>query len=424
MEIFIIFFLILLNGIFSMSEIAVISARKTNLRNEANQGDKAAKAAYKLQSNPDTFLSTIQIGITLIGILTGLYSGDVLAAQLSPVLENWGVAQKFAHPVAQTSIVIVVTYITILFGELVPKRLGLSSAEKIAKFIAGPMHVLSVLAKPFVWTLSKSTAFIFNLFGIEEGGSKVTEEEIKAMIQEGTIGGEVQEVEQDIMERVFTLGDRDLESIMTPRVDLVWLDPNMSKEEIKEIASKNSISKFPVVNGNPDQVEGVVYLRDIFSEIDSPDFDLKGILRPAQFFYENMEVYKALETMKKTHNHFALIIDEFGTLAGVVSLKDIMEAIVGEIPEMNEEPDIVKQKDDSYLIDGQCSFYDFLRYFKKDEFYPENEYNTISGLLLEEFGHLPHPGEYIEWKGFRFEVLKREGARIDQVLVKLDSEAV
>jgi Hemolysins and related proteins containing CBS domains len=420
MEIFIILFLILLNGIFSMSEIAVISARKTNLRHEANQGDKAAAAAYKLQSNPNTFLSTIQIGITLIGILTGLYSGDVLSSKLSPVLEDWGLAPNYAHPMSQASIVIAVTYVTILFGELVPKRLGLSSAEKIAKFIARPMHILSVLAKPFVWILSRSTAFVFNLFGIKEEDAKVTEEEIKAMIQEGTIDGEVQEVEQDIMERVFTLGDRDLESIMTHRMDLVWLDLNMSKEEIRDVISKNAISKFPVVNGSPDQVEGVVYLRDIFSQIDSSDFELKKILQPAQFFYESMEVYKALEIMKKAHNHYALIIDEFGTLNGVVSLKDIMEAIVGEIPEMNEDPDIVKQKDNTYLVDGQCSFYDFLRYFRKDNLYPENEYNTVSGLLLEEFGHLPHPGEYIEWKGFRFEVLKRDGARIDQIIVKID----
>jgi Hemolysins and related proteins containing CBS domains len=420
MEIFIIFFLVLLNGIFSMSEIAVISARKSNLRNEANQGDNAAKAAYKLQSNPNTFLSTIQIGITLIGILTGMYSGDVLASKLSPVLEDWGLARNYAYPISKVSIVILVTYITILFGELVPKRLGLSSAEKIAKFIARPMHILSAITKPFVWILSRSTAFVFNMFGITEEGAKVTEEEIKAMIQEGTMDGEVQEVEQDIMERVFTLGDRDLESIMTHRMDLVWLDLSMSKEEIKEIISKNAVSKFPVVNGNLNQVEGVVYLRDLFCQIDFPDFELRKILQPAQFFYESMEVYKALETMKKAHNHFALIIDEFGTLNGVVSLKDIMEAIVGEIPEMNEEPDIVKQKDNTYLVDGQCSFYDFLRYFKKDNLYPENEYNTVSGLLLEEFGHLPHPGEYIEWKGFHFEVLKRDGTRIDQILVQVD----
>ena len=419
MEILIILFLILLNGLFSMSEIAVIAARKGKLRNEANQGNKMAIAAYKLQSNPNNFLSTIQIGITLIGILTGLYSGDVLTSKLSPVLESWGLSRDYAYPVSQISIVILVTYISILFGELVPKRLGMSSAEKIAKLIARPMQILSVIAKPFVWVLSKSTSFVFNFFGIKQEGSKVTEEEIKAMVYEGTMDGEVQEVEQDIVERVFTLGDRDLESIMTPRMDLVWLDLDMSKKEIKEIILRNSVSKFPVTNGTLDQIEGVVHLKDIFSAIDSPEFDLRKILAPAQYFYESMEVYKALETMKKTHNHFALIIDEFGSLNGVVSLKDIMEAIVGEIPMMNEDPDIVKQKDDSYLIDGQCSFYDFLHYFKKNNLYPDNEFNTVSGLLLEEFGHLPHPGEQIEWEGFHFEVLKREGARIDQILVRL-----
>lgn len=421
MEFLIIVGLILLNGVFSMSEIAIISAKKTTLKSEAKKGNKSAEKARQLQKNPNNFLSTIQIGITLIGIVTGLYSGDVLAVKLSPIFESWGMARAYSYPISKVLIVILVTYLSILFGELVPKRLGMSSAEKIAKLIARPMDILSKIAKPLVWILSKSTAFVFSLFGIKEQENTVTEEEIKAMIHEGTSGGEVQQVEQEIMERVFNLGDRKLESIMTPRREIVFLDLEMSPQEIKEILMKNSINKFPVTKGGLDQIEGIVYLVDIFSNLSKANFNLKEIIRPVQYFYESMEVYNALETMRTSHNHIALVIDEFGTLSGIVTLKDIMEAIVGEIPEQNEEPEIVKQKDGSYIVDGQCSFYNFLDYFKKVDLYQGNDYNTISGLLLENLGHLPHPGEYLDWHDFHFEVLSRDGARIDKVIVLIQS---
>lgn len=402
-----------------MSEIAVISSRKTSLKNEAKHGNKAAKAALDLSDNPDNFLSTVQVGITLIGILTGMFSGDILAGRLSPVLESWGMSPAYSSSVAQVSIVIIVTYLTIIFGELVPKRIGLSSAEKISKIIARPMHWLSVLAKPFVWILSKSTSLIFSLFGIKQGGSKITEEEIKSIIREGTEDGEVQQVEQDIMERVFSLGDRDLESIMTPRRDIVWIDVNMTKEEIRELIAGNSFSKFPVAKDSLDQVQGMVYLKDIFDHINDPDFDIRKLMQPVQYFYENMEVYSALEQMKSSHNHYALIMDEFGAVQGIVTLKDIMEAIVGEIPTLNEEPEIVKRKDGSYLVDGQCSFYNFLSYFKMgDLFSADSEYNTVGGLILEELGHIPRTGETLNWNHFQLEVIDMDGARIDKVMVK------
>lgn len=422
MGILIIIFLILLNGIFSMSEIAVISSRKTSLKNDARHGDKAAQAALNLSNNPDNFLSTVQVGITLIGILTGLFSGDVLAVKLSPVLVRWGMPASLAYSVAQIFIVIVVTYFTIIFGELVPKRIGLSSAEKISKIIARPMHWLSVLAKPFVWILSKSTTLIFNLFGLKGASTKITEEEIKSLIREGTEGGEVQQVEQDIVERVFTLGDRDLESIMTLRRDIVWIDAGMTKDEIRQLIAKNRFGKFPVAEDNLDNVEGMVYLKDIFDHIDEPDFDVRKYMHAAQYFYENMEVYTALEHMKSTHEHNALIIDEFGVLQGIVTLRDIMEAIVGEIPAMNEEPEIVKRKDGSYLIDGQCSFYNFLSYFKMEDYYsPDSEYHTIGGLILDELGYIPKTGETLQWNIFQLEVVDMDGARIDKVIVNVKS---
>lgn len=418
MEIAIIVALILLNGIFSMSEIAVVSARKSSLNNEAKRGNKSAQSAVNLANNPDRFLSTVQVGITLIGILTGLYSGDVLADDFAKVLSNTGIPQQYVLTVSKVSIVIVVTYFTIVFGELVPKRIGLSAAEKIAKFIARPMHYLSIAASPFVWVLSKSTSLIFNLLGIKNSDTKVTEEEIKSMIQEGIEVGEVQEVEQDIVERVFTLGDRDLESIMTYRGEIVWIDTDMTNQEIIGIIQNNPFDKYPVGNKDLDHVEGIVHLKDMFGKIEDPDFDIMQVVRPVHYFHENMEVYSALEEMKMKHVQYALVCDEFGIVRGIVTLKDILEALVGTILDPHEEPDIVQRQDGSCLVDGQCSFYDFLTYFKKGDLYSKYEYNTLSGLILDLLEHIPRTGELLTWKGFSFEIVDMDGARIDKVLVK------
>jgi len=417
MEILIIIGLILLNGIFSMSEIAVISARKSRLNNEAKHGNKSAQAALKLSGNPDRFLSTVQVGITLIGILTGLYSGDILAAQFAPVLQGIGISGSYAYFIAKIVIVVLVTYLTIVFGELVPKRIGLSAAEKISKIIARPMIWLSKAASPFVWVLSKSSSMVFSLLGIKGKEAKVTEEEIKSMIREGAEGGEVQAVEQNIMERAFTLGDRDLESIMTPRSEIVWLNTGMSKEEIRNIILDNPFSKYPVGDKSLDKIEGIAYLKDIFVKMESPDFNIKEIVRPAQYFYESMEVYAALEKMKTNHIQSALISDEFGTVRGIVTLTDIMEALLGEMPQIGEEPEIIERKDGSYLVDGQCSFYDFLSYFEMADIYAKFEYNTLSGLILEILGHIPREGESLTWRNFSFEIVDMDGARIDKVLV-------
>jgi putative hemolysin len=418
MEIAIIFVLILLNGIFSMSEIAVISARKSNLKSEAKRGSKAAQAAIKLSGNPDRFLSTVQVGITLIGILTGLYSGEVLAGDVSALLINGGLAAKYAYPLAKFGIVIIVTYFTIVFGELVPKRIGMSSAEKVAKIIARPMQYLSVIVSPFVWILSKSSRLMFSLLGITESDAKVTEEEIKSMVIEGAEDGEVQDVEKDIVERVFNLGDRDLESIMTHRGDIVWIDTDMTNQEIISQIHKNPFDKYPVGVKDLDHVLGVVHLKDMFGNIESPAFDIKTIVRPVQYFYENMEVYSALEDMKTNHISYALVCDEFGTVKGVVTLKDILEALVGTILDPQEEPEIIQRQDGSCLVDGQCSFYNFLTYFKMSDLYNKYDYNTISGLLLDKLGHIPKTGEIVKWKGFSLEIVDMDSARIDKILVK------
>lgn len=418
MEIAIIVLLILLNGVFSMSEIAVISARKSSLKTEAKRGSKSAQSAIKLSENPDRFLSTVQVGITLIGILTGLYSGDVLAGDVSALFINLGLSANYAYPLARFGIVIIVTYFTIVLGELVPKRIGMSSAEKVAKAIARPMHYLSVIVSPFVWLLSKSSALIFRMLGISLSESKVTEEEIKSMVIEGAEDGEVQDVEKEIVERVFNLGDRDLESIMTNRGDIIWIDTDMTNDEIVVLIHKYPFDKYPVGTKDLDHVLGVVYLKDMFGKIESPDFDVKTVVRPVQFFSESMEVYSALADMKANHISYALVCDEFGAVRGIVTLKDILEALVGTLLDPQEEPAIVQRQDGSCLIDGQCSFYDFLVYFRMGDMYNKYDYNTVSGLILDKLGHIPKTGEILKWKGFIIEIVDMDGVRIDKILVK------
>ncbi len=423
MEIFIIAGLILLNGLLSMSEMALVSARKSRLETEVKKGNKSAKTALSLAEEPDQFLSTVQIGITLIGILTGLYSGESLSRHLAVLLDNIPQLQPYSKTISQGVIVILVTYFTLIFGELVPKRIGLGKAEKVSMAIARPMHLLSVVASPFVWLLSKSTELSVRMLGINtDDENKVTEEEIKAIVKEGYDGGEVQEVEQDIVERVFNLGDRKVGSIMTHRSDMVWLDLNDSLENIKQLVEANLYNVYPVSSGQLDNLLGVVYLKDLFGKLDIPGFSLQHVIRTAQYVPENQTVYNALEQIKQTRVHSAIVTDEFGSVQGIVTLKDIMEGLIGQVPEPGDEQDIVERADGSYLVDGQYSFYDFLEYFGKEDLYTEYDYNTLSGLILDVLEHIPKTGETLDWLGFSFEIVDMDGARIDKVLIKKHPE--
>lgn len=424
-EIIIILLLILVNGIFAMSEIAVIQARKTTLSNDEKKGSKGAKTALRLANDPDRFLSTVQIGITLIGILTGIYSGASLSGRFSDVFESLGMPERWAYPLAQGIIVIVVTYLTIIFGELVPKRIGMSVAERVSEIIARPMYVLSVIAGPFVWVLSKSTEAVVDLLGVKNAESKVTEEDIKSIVQEGKEDGEVQEVEQDIVERVFMLGDLTVDSIMTHRSDVVTLDVNMTNDELKEVLNGNLYEAYPLIDRGIDNILGVVLLKDLLFRLDDKTLKLKSIMHPAVYFYENMSVYKALEQMKEKRLTQAFICDEFGSFQGIITLRDILEGLVGTINEVNNDPEIVKREDsESWLVDGQCSFYDFLSYFDKEDLYDseQQDYNTLAGLIIEQMKHIPQAGERTDWNCFNFEIVDMDGARIDKVLVTMKEE--
>ena len=398
MEIVIILGLIFFNGILSMSEIAMVSARKSRLETAAKKGSKTAKTALRLANEPDRFLSTIQIGITLIGILTGLYSGEALAGDLARWLETIGIPQAHSLTLAKGIIVILVTYLTLILGELVPKHLGMNAPEKIARLIARPMEVLSKIASPFVWLLSASTQAVIRLTGLHTSTeNKVTE--------------------QDIVEKVFNLGDRKIGSIMTHRSDLIWLEIGESAESIRNKVKENVYTVYPVAHDELDHIEGVVYLKDLFSHLDEPDFKLADILRPAQFFPENQSVYNTLGHLKSDHIKYGLVTDEFGSIQGIVTLKDIVDVLLGEITESHDEPEIIRRDDGSLLVDGQCSFYEFLEYIDMECLYPEYDYNTISGLILHLLEHIPHTGEKISWHELEFEIVDMDGARIDKILV-------
>ncbi len=420
-DIVVILLLILLNGLFSLSEIALISARKSKLTADAKRGSRSAQRALDMASEPDRFLSTVQIGITLIGILTGLYSGDVLAADFASILIGWGVPALYAHPVAQSSIVVIVTYLSIVVGELVPKRIGLGLADKVAKVVARPMHLLSVLASPFVWLLSQSTALIVKLLGIREDANRVTEEEIKSMIQEGTEAGEVQEMEQDIVERVFVMGDLKVSSIMTHRKDIVTLDVRMGTEEIREIICRNLYQSYPVVDRDMENVKGVITLKALILSLDYEDFSLKDEMATPLYLPENMTVYKALEFMKENKVSRVLVCDEYGSMQGIVTTKDILEGLVGEVGDSTEDdvPYIIERRNDAgWIVDGRCPLYEFFCYFDCEELNPTASHsNTLAGLLLELLGRIPEEGELVKWHQFRFEVMDMDGARIDKVLV-------
>lgn len=423
MEVVIIIGLILFNGLLSMSEIALVSARKSRLETEVKKGNKSAKIALKLANEPDRFFSTIQIGITLVGILTGLYSGEAFAGDLAGVLNGVPAIASYSLIISKTLIVIIVTYLTLVFGELIPKRLGMTKAEGISMSVAKPMVFLARLTHPFVWLLSKSTALIMKLFGLHNiEDSKVTEEEIKAIVKESLDDGEIQEVEHDIVERVFNLGDRDVSSIMTHRADLIYIDINESKHELRSKVMSNMHDTYPVVSDRVDKIIGVIHLKDLFGKIEAEDFSIEQITTSAYYLPENMSVYNALMQFKNAHVKYGIIIDEFGIIQGIVTLKDIMEALVGEIHEEGDEKEIIQREDGSWLIDGQYSFYDFLSNFDAEYLFADNDYNTISGLILELLETIPTVGQKVTWEGFDLEIIDMDGARIDKVLVTLKTE--
>lgn len=419
MEILIIALLILLNGVFSMSEIALVSSRKFKLEAAAKKGSKNAQRALNLSNNPNTFLSTVQIGITLIGILTGIYSGDKITDDLKLMVDNIEQLRPYSDTIAVGMVVIIITYFSIVFGELIPKRIGLIFPETIASLVSGPMKVISIITKPFIWLLGITNDFFFRIFGIKtQMDGIVSEEEIKSIVQESAEKGEILEIEQEIVRRVFALGDRKVRELMTHRSEIVWLDVDDTFENIKRRTENEIHSVYPVANKELDKLEGLVHIKDLFlKDMVSSDFSLKNHLRKPLYISENSPAYKLFEEFKKSQVHHAIVLDEYGSIEGLISFNDILDSLVGDYVDTNDsEYKIVKRDENSWLADGQYSFHEFTNYFKLENT-DERDFNTLGGLILDKLNHIPVEGEKIVWREFEMEVVDMDERRIDKILI-------
>lgn len=419
-DILIVFLLIIGNALFVMSEMAIISVRKVRLQQKAERGHKNARVALELANSPNLFLATVQIGITLITILSGAIGESTFSKILEPLLKNIPRLEQYHQAIATVLAILIITYLSLIIGELVPKRLALNYPEEIATFVAIPMKKLSSITSPVVHFLSASTELILKLLGSKPSTEpQVTEEEIKVLIEQGTEAGTVDQAEQEIFERVFKLGDRRVSSLMTPRPDLVWLDLNDSAETNKQRLIESSYSRLPVCQGGLDNVIGIVMVTDLLSHtLSGQPIDLTRDLRRPLFVPENMRGLKVLEVFKQTSTHIAIVVDEYGVIQGLVTLNDILVEIVGDIPsvEQEDEPQAVQREDGSWLLDGMLPVEEFLEQFSIEEF-PAGNYHTVGGFVITHLGKIPTATDKFEWKGLRIEVVDMDGNRVDKVLV-------
>jgi putative hemolysin len=426
-DILIILGLIVLNGAFAMSELALVSARRMRLETLSEAGSRGARAALELADNPSRFLSTIQIGITLISIFNGAYGEASLAARLTATLLDAGMAAPYAHGAALAIVVIGITLASILFGELVPKRIALQYPETMATWIALPLARLSWFMSPFVKALSTATEFVARLLGMGQKHAEApTEEEISGMIRESTAAGVFEKTEYDIFSRALRLDDRHLKALMTPRVDLELLDLDCDLATNLERIACTPYSRFPVYRHDRSQILGMVQARDLFSQairarsLDA--IDIAAAVRPILYVPESVSAMDVLESFKQNRAELALIVDEYGDIQGMVTLADVMGALVGEVPAITaiEEPDAVRREDGSWLLDGGISLDRFRDLLGADTRFPDEadgHYHTLAGFVLYQLGYIPRPTEYFIWDDFRFEVVDMDGNRIDRLLV-------
>jgi putative hemolysin len=423
LEILFILLLIIANGAFSGSEIAVVSARKVRLEQLANQGSRKARTALKLANAPNDFLSTIQIGITLIGILSGAVGGATIAQRLKPVFDGIPATQPYSEGISVGIVVTIITYLSLVIGELVPKRIALNSPEQIACAVAQPMRVVSHLTAPLVRILGVSTDALLNLLGIKASDEpEITEEEIKVLIRQGAETGMFEEAEHEMVERVFRLGDRPIKAIMTPRTAIDWLDVESSIEENLQEVMESNHSRFPVGQGSLDNCVGIIRGSNLLSaRLSGHVVNLDALLQPPLYVAENTRALNVLEQFKQTGIHIALVTDEYGGIEGLVTLNDLMEAIVGDLPsiEDQEDPLIIQREDGSWLLDSSLDINELKSLVEKQSLPDETtgSFHTVGGFVMHFLGHIPRSGEHFEWSGLRFEVVDMDGIRIDKVLV-------
>jgi len=427
-ELLIIFLLTLVNGVFSMSEIALVSSRKSKLETAAKNGDRQAQVALDLSNSPNRFLSTVQIGITLIGILLGIFSGDKLTTDVQEYVARIEFVRPYAHSVAVVLVLLLLTYLSLVFGELVPKRIGLSNPEGIAKTMAAPMIFLSRLTSPFIALLTISSDLLLKLLNIRPNESAVTEEEIKSLIQEGTSGGAIEEIEQEIVQNVFQLGDRKITSLMTNRQEIVFLDLEDDLIENKARILEHKHSVYPLCNGGVDEVVGLIYTKDFLGrDLDSELLHLGDMKRDVLFIPENNKAYQVLERFRERRQYVGVIVDEYGGVLGIITLNDILDVLVGDInDDVHSDYEIREREDGSYLIDAQLPFEDFVSHLsinintqmRRDL----TGFDTLGGFALYILKDIPQAGESFVWHGYRFEIVDMDKSRIDKIMVKKVAE--
>jgi putative hemolysin len=419
-EIIIILALLILNGLFAMCEIALVSSRKSKLEQSAKQGSKGAKTALDLLKEPEKFLSTVQIGITLVGIIAGAYGGEAFTKNLQPYVEQVAWLKPYAEEVAFALIVAVITYFSLIIGELVPKSIALNNPEGITITFAPFMRGLAIVTYPFVVFLSLSTKLFLKLFMIKQRNDPpVTEDELKYMIETGSQHGIIEKQESDIMHSVFKFGDRRADNVMTQRRDITWLNINQSKEEILANIFQSTYTKFPVCDESLDKIIGVVSIRDILMYANNNSFNLKEHLIDPIFFPQGTPALKILDTFRKKKVHIGFVVNEYGGIEGMITLHDLVENLIGDFPEIgdNDEVQIIKRDDGSFLIDGELKLEELKKELKIEKLPNENSYATLAGFIIYQIHVIPKVGDSFVFKNYKFEVMDMDGNRIDKVLI-------
>ncbi|HEX6938588.1 MAG TPA: hemolysin family protein [Longimicrobiales bacterium] len=420
-ELLLVLLLVLANGVFAMSEMAIVAARKARLRNRAEEGDAGARRALDLADHPSRFLSTVQIGITLIGIFAGAYGGATLAAHLDGYLARFPAVAPYRGELALGIVVVGITYLSLILGELAPKRIALIHPERIAAAVARPMHVLSIAATPLVHLLSASTDGALRLLGIRKAqGPPVTEEEIDTLLEQGTEAGIFEEEEQELVGRVFRLGDQRAYSLMVPRHRVVWLDLRDPPAVNREKLARHRYTRYPVCEGGIDRIIGMVDVRDVLARaIEGAPLDLRGVLREPLVIREHMRALRLLALFRESGIHFAVVVDEFGGMEGVITLNDVLEEVAGDLAAPGE-PRVVRREDGSWLVDASLAmdaFWDALAFPERPAGAPR-EHRTLGSFVTARLGRIPTAGDAFDAFGLRFEVVDMDGYRVDKVLVR------
>jgi putative hemolysin len=429
-DILIILGLILVNGIFAMSEIAIVSSKRIRLQRLSENGSRGAQAALDLSDSPSRFLSTIQVGITLIGIFNGAYGEASLVARLTPNLETMPFIGPYAREISLGIVVVGITFASLILGELVPKRIAMQYPEAVASMIAAPMQWLSRLMGPFVKILTVTTEFMLRLLRLHrKKDDAVTEEEIAGLLREGTNAGLFEKTEHDIVSRALRLDDQRVGALMTPRMDVHFIDLEDPLEKSLMKIAESSYNRFPVCKGGLSHIVGVIHAGSLFEQtIRGQQVDISAVIKPPLFVPETISAMQLLETLKKNRAELALVIDEYGEIEGIVTLSDVLGALVGDVSiiDQNHEVDAVQREDGSWLIDAGVSFDRFRELLQTDVQFPEESagtYHTLAGFVMTWLGHIPKISDYFEWEGYRIEVVDMDRNRIDRLLItKIASE--